>query len=81
MIGRSALSGGTSEGAFSTCTIAAGPCRGFPSRIYPAQASATPAVADFEGPQHEAEKQDGKLANVEIATIPMVKDPWNNPAK
>jgi len=30
-----------------------------------------------------AEKQDGKLANVEIATIPMVKDPWKelNPAK
>jgi len=29
------------------------------------------------------EKQDGKLANVEIATIPMVKDPWKelNPAK
>jgi hypothetical protein len=26
---------------------------------------------------------DGKLANVEIATIPMVKDPWKelNPAK
>jgi branched-chain amino acid transport system substrate-binding protein len=30
-----------------------------------------------------AEKLDGKLANVEIATIPMVKDPWKelNPAK
>jgi len=30
-----------------------------------------------------AEKVDGKLANVEIATIPMVKDPWKelNPAK
>ena len=29
------------------------------------------------------EKQDGKLVNVEIATIPMVKDPWKelNPAK
>jgi branched-chain amino acid transport system substrate-binding protein len=29
------------------------------------------------------EKVDGKLANVEIATIPMVKDPWKelNPAK
>jgi len=29
------------------------------------------------------EKQDGKLANVEIATIPMVKDPWKelNPPK
>src|SRR5258707_11241602 len=29
------------------------------------------------------EKLDGKLANVEIATIPMVKDPWKelNPAK
>jgi branched-chain amino acid transport system substrate-binding protein len=29
------------------------------------------------------EKQDGKLANVEIATIPMLKDPWKelNPAK
>jgi branched-chain amino acid transport system substrate-binding protein len=29
------------------------------------------------------EKQDGKLANVEIATIPMVKDPWKelNPLK
>jgi len=31
----------------------------------------------------KAEKVDGKLANVEIATIPMVKDPWKelNPAK
>src|SRR6516162_1385394 len=30
-----------------------------------------------------AEKLDGKLANVEITTIPMVKDPWKelNPAK
>jgi branched-chain amino acid transport system substrate-binding protein len=30
-----------------------------------------------------AEEQDGKLANVEIATIPMVKDPWKefNPPK
>ncbi len=30
-----------------------------------------------------AEKVDGKLANVEIATIPMVKDPWKelNPVK
>jgi branched-chain amino acid transport system substrate-binding protein len=29
------------------------------------------------------EKQDGKLANIEIATIPMVKDPWKelNPLK
>jgi branched-chain amino acid transport system substrate-binding protein len=29
------------------------------------------------------EKQDGKLANIEIATIPMVKDPWKelNPQK
>jgi len=29
------------------------------------------------------ERQDGKLANVEFATIPMVKDPWKelNPAK
>jgi len=29
------------------------------------------------------EKVDGKLANVEIATIPQVKDPWKelNPAK
>jgi branched-chain amino acid transport system substrate-binding protein len=29
------------------------------------------------------EKQDGRLVNVEIATIPMVKDPWKelNPAK
>jgi branched-chain amino acid transport system substrate-binding protein len=29
------------------------------------------------------EKVDGKLANVEIATIPMVKDPWKelNPLK
>jgi len=29
------------------------------------------------------EKQDGKLVNVEIATIPMVKDPWKqlNPPK
>jgi branched-chain amino acid transport system substrate-binding protein len=29
------------------------------------------------------EKQDGKLVNIEIATIPMVKDPWKelNPAK
>jgi len=29
------------------------------------------------------EKQDGKLVNVEITTIPMVKDPWKelNPAK
>jgi len=29
------------------------------------------------------EKPDGKLANVEIATIPMVKDPWKqlNPPK
>jgi branched-chain amino acid transport system substrate-binding protein len=29
------------------------------------------------------ERQNGKLANVEIATIPMVKDPWKqlNPAK
>jgi branched-chain amino acid transport system substrate-binding protein len=31
----------------------------------------------------EVRKVDGKLANVEIATIPMVKDPWKelNPAK
>jgi branched-chain amino acid transport system substrate-binding protein len=31
----------------------------------------------------EVKKVDGKLANVEIATIPMVKDPWKelNPAK
>jgi branched-chain amino acid transport system substrate-binding protein len=31
----------------------------------------------------KAEKVDGKLANVEIATIPMVKDPWKelNPPK
>jgi branched-chain amino acid transport system substrate-binding protein len=31
----------------------------------------------------KAEKVDGKLANVEIATIPMVKDPWKemNPEK
>jgi branched-chain amino acid transport system substrate-binding protein len=31
----------------------------------------------------KTEKVDGKLANVEIATIPMVKDPWKelNPAK
>jgi branched-chain amino acid transport system substrate-binding protein len=31
----------------------------------------------------EAKKVDGKLANVEIATIPMVKDPWKelNPPK
>jgi branched-chain amino acid transport system substrate-binding protein len=31
----------------------------------------------------EAKKIDGKLANVEIATIPMVKDPWKalNPPK
>jgi branched-chain amino acid transport system substrate-binding protein len=31
----------------------------------------------------EVKKIDGKLANVEIATIPMVKDPWKelNPAK
>jgi branched-chain amino acid transport system substrate-binding protein len=30
-----------------------------------------------------AEKVDGKIANVEIATIPMVKDPWKelNPPK
>jgi len=30
-----------------------------------------------------AEKVDGRLANVEIATIPQVKDPWKelNPAK
>ena len=30
-----------------------------------------------------AETVDGKLANVEIATIPQVKDPWKelNPAK
>ena len=30
-----------------------------------------------------AEKVNGKIANVEIATIPMVKDPWKelNPAK
>ena len=29
------------------------------------------------------EKQDGRLVNVEIATIPMVKDPWKelNPPK
>jgi hypothetical protein len=29
------------------------------------------------------EKQDGKLVDVEIATIPMVKDPWRelNPVK
>ena len=29
------------------------------------------------------ERQNGKLADVEIATIPMVKDPWKqlNPAK
>jgi len=31
----------------------------------------------------KVEKVDGKLANIEIATIPMVKDPWKelNPAK
>ena len=31
----------------------------------------------------KVEKVDGKLVNVEIATIPMVKDPWKelNPAK
>jgi branched-chain amino acid transport system substrate-binding protein len=31
----------------------------------------------------EVKKVDGKLANIEIATIPMVKDPWKelNPAK
>ena len=31
----------------------------------------------------EAKRVDGKLANVEIATIPMVKDPWKelNPEK
>jgi len=31
----------------------------------------------------EVKKVDGKLANVEIATIPMVKDPWKelNPPK
>jgi branched-chain amino acid transport system substrate-binding protein len=30
-----------------------------------------------------AEKVGGKLANIEIATIPMVKDPWKelNPPK
>jgi len=29
------------------------------------------------------EQQNGKLANIEIATIPMVKDPWKefNPPK
>jgi len=29
------------------------------------------------------EKADGRLANIEIATIPMVKDPWKelNPPK
>jgi len=31
----------------------------------------------------KVEKVDGNLANVEIATIPMVKDPWKalHPAK
>jgi branched-chain amino acid transport system substrate-binding protein len=31
----------------------------------------------------EVKRVDGKLANVEIATMPMVKDPWKelNPAK